>query len=262
MERVEKNFQPLAKAKKEKLKPFFCRIGSKQKIRKLILKNIPKHEIYVEPFLGGGAIFWAKDKSNYEILNDKDKFLINDYKLLKKIKNYELPDPNNFLNIKSINKFIETAPNTNINLLTKKILVRCNTYGSKGKGKIYKESNPMKKLEKLDLYKEKLKNVKLYNESYENILNKFDSKDTFFYLDPPYESSKTLYENHMIDYNQLRLLLDDLNGKWLLSINDSPNIRNIFKGYYIKQIVVNPSGNLAIGAEPRNELLIANYKLN
>lgn len=35
--------------------------GGKQSMLPHILPLIPKHEIYVEPFFGGGAVFWAKE---------------------------------------------------------------------------------------------------------------------------------------------------------------------------------------------------------
>ncbi|MCC7452959.1 MAG: DNA adenine methylase, partial [Crocinitomix sp.] len=37
--------------------------GGKQKLVSLILPNIPQHTVYVEPFVGGGAIFFAKPPS-------------------------------------------------------------------------------------------------------------------------------------------------------------------------------------------------------
>jgi hypothetical protein len=52
-------------------------------------------------------------------------------------------------------------------------------------------------------------------------------------------------------------------GKWLLSINDSPNIRRIFKGFYYKAFTVKAKSKAisiqTIGSKDRKELLIANY---
>ena len=44
--------------------------GGKQSMLKHILPIIPKHSNYVEPFFGGGAVFWAKDPKATEIIND------------------------------------------------------------------------------------------------------------------------------------------------------------------------------------------------
>jgi len=48
-----------------------------------ILPLIPEHEIYVEPFFGGGAIFWAKEPSKCEVINDVNMNIINFYEVLK-----------------------------------------------------------------------------------------------------------------------------------------------------------------------------------
>lgn len=39
--------------------------GGKQSMLKHILPIIPNHTIYVEPFFGGGAVFWVKSSSRY-----------------------------------------------------------------------------------------------------------------------------------------------------------------------------------------------------
>ena len=243
------------------LRPFYCRVGSKWRIRKYIIKNIPEHYTYVEPFAGSAAIMWSKKPSYIEVINDKDKSLIDDYKLLKTIKDRKLPNANYFKSIESMNNFYNNAPNTPINKLIKSLLLRCNTYSNKAVGVLYKKGSPLTKLKKLDEYQARLKKIKIYNKSYETIIQKYDSPETFFYLDPPYEKSKGLYKNHIIDYHKMRTLLDNVKGKWLLSINDSPFIRKIFKGYYYKIIKVKSVGGVAIGTKPRNELIFANYPL-
>ena len=67
------------------LKPFFNRIGSKVPIINEVLNAIPPHEIYVELFLGGGAVFWNKSPAKHSVINDLDKDLIEGYKILKRI---------------------------------------------------------------------------------------------------------------------------------------------------------------------------------
>lgn len=243
------------------LRPFFCRIGSKWRMRKEVLKNIPEHYTYVEPFVGSGAILWAKTPSEVEVINDKDTSLIDNYKLLKTIKERNLPNPANFTSVKALNTFFNKSPDTPMNELTKAILLRCSTFANKGEGEIYKKGNPLSKLTKLDEYQDRFKNVKIFNKSYEEIIKKYNKPDTFFYLDPPYEASEGLYKDPIIDYPKMRKILDKVKGKWLVSINDSPYIRQVFKGCYYKAITLPSVGGTAIGVKPRKELLIANYEL-
>lgn len=57
--------------------------GGKQKLAKTVLSFIPEHRLYCEPFLGGAAIFFAKQASQVEVINDTNKELINFYRVCK-----------------------------------------------------------------------------------------------------------------------------------------------------------------------------------
>ncbi len=57
--------------------------GGKQQLASRIIGLIPEHRIYVEPFFGGGAVFWAKEPSEVEIVNDTNGELINFYRVLR-----------------------------------------------------------------------------------------------------------------------------------------------------------------------------------
>jgi len=58
--------------------------GGKQSLLKYILPLIPKHQIYAEPFAGGAAVFWAKEPSSVEVINDTNKEVINFYQVAQK----------------------------------------------------------------------------------------------------------------------------------------------------------------------------------
>ena len=57
--------------------------GGKQQMLRHILPKIPEHKIYVEPFFGGGAVFWGKTPSAAEVVNDINHRLTTFYKVLK-----------------------------------------------------------------------------------------------------------------------------------------------------------------------------------
>jgi len=242
------------------MKPFFCRVGGKYRmVKKFLLPLIPEHKIYIEPFAGSAALLWGKPPSQIEVINDLDKELIQDYRLLKKAPTHiNIPE---FKNPREANEFYENAPNTPTNRLIKSLLRRCCTFSSKGVGKIY--SIHLTKLNKISDYKKRFQDVKIFNSSYEKIFDKFDSVDSFFYVDPPYENtteSGVVYKS--IDLEQLKNRLLSLKGKWLLSINDSPNIRRMFKQTKIKitPILVKRQNKTGfIGSQDRKELLIRNY---
>ena len=57
--------------------------GGKQNLTKHILSLIPEHNLYCEPFVGGGAIFFAKQPSPVEVINDLDGRVVNFYQVCK-----------------------------------------------------------------------------------------------------------------------------------------------------------------------------------
>src|SRR6267378_621871 len=68
---------------KNKMKPPLTYYGGKQNLSKLIISLVPKHHLYCEPFFGGGAVFFAKEPSPVEIINDTNGELINFYRVIK-----------------------------------------------------------------------------------------------------------------------------------------------------------------------------------
>lgn len=249
------------------MKPFLCRVGTKRDIADKLIEMFPPHIIYVEPFVGGGAVLFSKEPSDYEIINDLDKDLIDTYRTIKKIKNYDFKDDLHTLD--DIQKFYNQPITSDSDYLKHQIIKYCNGFSSKlideKLNKVYNYRNPYTKLKNIEDYKQRLKNVKIYNQSYEKIIKKFDSNDTFFYLDPPYmySSYSAQYKHSDLDYDKLFKILSNINGKFLLSLNDNSYIRKLFKPFYMKKIYIKPKGGtgVGLGKTGRNELLITNYKL-
>jgi len=251
------------------MNPFFCRVGSKKSLLSKILKMIPKHEIYVEPFVGGGAIYFGKEPSKIEVINDLDKKLIQGYRLLKKVNEPMIDRINAIIErVEKVKKserleLLNIIANTKVRraddgLKLYQILINtCNTFSSKGTGKMYQEASGYRKMKNINEYKERLKNTKIFSSDYKNIIKKFDSVNTFFFLDPPYEESKELYENDVIDYEEMNDILSKIKGKFLLTMNSSSIIKNIFKNFNIKEI--KGRGNKKYIGQDRMELLITNY---
>ncbi|NLT95925.1 MAG: DNA adenine methylase [Clostridia bacterium] len=67
----------------EKLSPFLKWAGGKEQELVHILPNIPQDfHRYLEPFVGGGAVYFAINKENM-VINDKSRELINLYRMIK-----------------------------------------------------------------------------------------------------------------------------------------------------------------------------------
>lgn len=111
---------------------------------------------------------------------------------------------------------------------------------------------------------ERMANVIIENQDFEILIRHYDRTDTFFYLDPPYFSSEDMYavdfgwEDHM----RLRNTLGDIRGRFLLSYNDCPEIRELYTGFSLFDFsrVHSMAQRYEAGKEFK-ELLIGNYDL-
>jgi len=243
------------------MKPIFCRIGSKSRVAKNIIKYFPYHDTYVEPFVGSGAVFFRKDKVKNEVINDLDKDLINAYKLIKSVTEPQFENFKSLKTLKQKQEFVNTNPTTTAGKLYKNILLSCNTFSSNFGTKLYKNPHQFTKIKNIEKYKDRLKGTKILNQDYKNILKKYDSPNTLFYLDPPYENSKNIYDKYYMDYEDLELQVRNLKGAVVISMNDSPNIRKIFKNYKIVKIDETTNRKFGSISTSRVDILIMNYIL-
>ena len=244
----------------------FCRVGNKITIKNNIIEKIPDDfDLYVEPFIGGGIIYLNMNLENKKsVINDLDKDLIEGHKAIKK--GITL-DENNFTfssDPKVQEDYYKKKHTNHNNKFIAEIIRTCSTFGGRGVGKVYKpitKSNFRNKIKNAKKQKEYYKNTQIFNTDYKNIIKKFDNSKTFFYLDPPYEKSGTLYKDAVVDLEAMANLLKNIKGRFLLSINDSPNVRKIFKNFDITMLKVQGTAGYDkdLGSKLRSELLIKNY---
>jgi DNA adenine methylase len=65
------------------MKPPLTYYGGKQQLAEIIVRLIPPHKIYAEPFIGGAAVYFAKPPSEVEIINDTNSEIVNFYEVMK-----------------------------------------------------------------------------------------------------------------------------------------------------------------------------------
>ena len=138
------------------------------------------------------------------------------------------------------------------------MIVRRNFAASVQDGSNY---NPEALPELLRKTHERLLHVQLECLPYQDILRKYDRDFAFFYLDPPYWN-RPYYKFNFAerDYIELAARLSALKGKFLLSLNDVPEIRRIFGAFNMKILPMTYSSQRKAGKQYQ-ELLISNYRL-
>jgi DNA adenine methylase len=108
---------------------------------------------------------------------------------------------------------------------------------------------------------ERLKRVTIECLPYDKLFPHYDSDKTFYYLDPPYYGVENYYGDGIFsrdDFGKLAGILAGLKGKFILSINDVPPIRAIFKDFNIAEVKTLYS-LCANRSMPKSELLIKNF---
>lgn len=238
----------------------FGRMGGKSKISKELINKFPPLELfkyYVEPFVGAGNIFFRKPyiEGQVEVINDLDSDV---YKVMKALKSR-----NKYVN-DNINRAIDKEYFDSIKHKTDALSILeklkssyfksgksfDTTYGSDTHTYIKKDFSP---------YKDRLKHTIILNESFEKVITEYDSPTTFFYLDPPYESeTQTDYKDYVTP-EEVYDVLSKVKGYFMLSYNDSPKIRKLFKGYKIRTIKTTYENTTFSEKRTKVEIYITNY---
>ncbi|MDF2701001.1 MAG: adenine methylase, partial [Haloplasmataceae bacterium] len=85
----------------------------------------------------------------------------------------------------------------------------------------------------------RLRSVVIENRDFEKIITTYDRESTLFYLDPPYYGTENYYKEvdfTIDDHERLKKALGNIKGKFILSYNDCPEIRELYKDYKIEAI--------------------------
>ena len=74
---------------------------------------------------------------------------------------------------------------------------------------------------------------------YQAFIPRYDTAKTLFYLDPPYYNCEDYYGKdlfHRDDFATLSELLGEIQGRFILSLNDVPEVRALFKSFKIETV--------------------------
>jgi DNA adenine methylase len=132
----------------------------------------------------------------------------------------------------------------------------CRSFGSRSL------TNPKVRLDRLakrlPAIQSRLKGVEFRNDDCYQLIDEFkDDTTAFIYCDPPYyKTNNSGYKHKTLYPNELARALSRCRGKWLVTYNDHPVVREAFKDYRITTI---PTSYSVGGSKPVVELVIANY---
>lgn len=85
---------------------------------------------------------------------------------------------------------------------------------------------------------ERLAGVTIERLPWADFIRRYDRTETLFYLDPPYFGNENDYGKGMFarsEFEEMAALLGSIKGKFILSINDHPEIRRMFTAFKMDQ---------------------------
>lgn len=252
-------------------------IGCKRNLATRICSVIDKTPCttYAEPFIGMGGIFLRRRvKSRAEVINDRSRDVANLFRLLQRhyvqfleVLKFQLTTRAEF------ERLVATDPDTLTDLErgARFLYLQRTAFGGKVSGLNFGVSvgrsarfnlttlEPM-----LEDLHSRLAGVVIECLDWAAFIPRYDRDDTLFYLDPPYwgcenDYGKALFER--ADFARMAEMLGAIKGRFILSINDVPEIRTIFGAFHQHQVSTTYTIGQAGKGTARAELLISNFTL-
>ncbi len=245
-------------------KPLTARLGGKTLLKKTIVdKFFPSsssYDTYVEPFVGGGSVYFYKDKDDHkEIVNDLDPLIYTIFKGFQKFSAEKIADAvNGDYDKNEFIKITQATPNGEFGQFIKQFLINRLSYFAKSKAFGKPRINST-----FEGYQERLKDAVILKTDWKKVVDKYNvGTSTFFYLDPPMAKSDSSFEYDPVDLSELKKMadkIDDQGNKFLITI---PSGEDLFKSYDVHEVKTNIVGQRTRGGQtaPVNEFIITNYR--
>ena len=232
------------------------------------------YSVYAEPFFGMGGIFFRRKIKGAEFINDLNRDVWNLFQVLRtrytefiEFCQWSIASRMEYERLKKINP--ESL--SEIERAYRFLYLQRLTFGGRVIGQSFavsKDGHPCR----FNIYEmeanlknihKRLVGVVIECLPYFEFIKRYDKDHTLFYLDPPYFGVENIYGKDLFfeeDFQKMADILKNINGKFIMSINDAPEIREIFKDFKIQEI-----DTIYSAAKNQNqnitELLICNFDL-
>lgn len=220
----------------------FPYIGGKSQMAPWIISHLPDHDCYVEPFAGSAAVLIRKPRSTVEVLNDRDRDIVHFFNTLR-----TQPD--------ELSEFIANTPYSRqlykewadeyysgrrdddpVARAGKWLYLRYASFGGKyGRKTGWKRASvrnrqpPSKNWanveQRIYTIRDRLRGAEIECLDYQDVIQRYDSKRTVFYCDPPYvEAADDYYRVSDSDFphDELAQTLLEIDGAAIVSYTDAP----------------------------------------
>ncbi len=251
-------------------KPLFPYVGGKRRLAKHILPLFPAHTCYCEPCSGAAAIFFMKPPSEVEVLNDINGEIVNLYRVVKcHLEEFLRQFKSALISRQIYDWLVITRPETltDIQRAARWYYIQRNCFGGKVTGQTFGTAatapprmNLLRIEEELSAAHLRLSRVMVEHLDWLECIRRYDRAETLFYIDPPYWGT----EGYGVDFGleQYQMIADaalSIKGKMIVSVNDIPEMREVFAGFHIRTVDITYNVDLANAAK-RQELIVTSWE--
>ncbi len=259
-------------------------IGGKSYLASWIISNFPKdyqEKTYVEVFGGGGWVLYKKEPSSIEVYNDLNRHLVNLFKTIRD--NFEEFKHRAEWTLHSREMYNEARKKLSddeflcdIEKAMHYAIQQIQSFAGLGgwgyaitADKIV-SGKWLPFLRRLDLINARLKRVQIECLDFEDVIKKYDTEKTLFYVDPPYVEKEYYYNKNNVnfgfeDHERLASLLQNIKGSFVLSYYEHKLVRKLYGNCRIisKQTIKHSRGSVGkykhMNRPRATDLLIMNY---
>lgn len=247
-------------------------IGGKRNLSKRItalIETIP-HTSYAECFVGMGGIFLKRRSAPpAEVINDYSGDVATFFRILQRhytpfmeMLRYQITSRREFERLKAS----DPATLTDLERAARFLYLQRLAFGGKVSGQNFGVSpgmggrfNITKLAATLEDVHERLAGVIIENLRWQDFIVRYDRPGVLFYLDPPYWGNEEDYGKAMFgrdEFAEMADILTRLKGRFLMSINDRPEVRAMFHRFEMKQVQLTYTVSGGSTAKNAHELLI------
>ncbi len=227
-------------------------LGGKRNLARKVIDRITAipHVTYLEPFIGMGGIFLRRPfRARAEVINDISTDVANLFRILQRhyvplmdCLRWQLTGRAEFDRLRAANP----STLTDLERAARFLYLQRLAFGGKVEGRNFGVSptssarfDVTKLGPALEAIHERLAGVVIEHLPYVEAIRRYDRPGTLIYLDPPYFGCEEDYGDGVFakeDFERLAELLAGLQGRFLLSINDRPEIRKIFGRFAMQEV--------------------------
>ena len=222
-------------------------IGGKRALAKRLVSliNATPHVTYAEVFVGMGGVFFRRDRQpKAEVINDWSEDVATFFRILQHhyvpfmdMLRWQVTSRAGFEKLMAL----EPRSLTDLQRAARFLYLQRTAFGGKVAQRNFGTSpgrpahfdvtklGPM-----LEAVHERLTSVTIERLPWSDFIARYDRPGTLFYLDPPYYGCERDYGADLFDRSQFELMADQLrgiDGRFILSLNDHPDVRRIFAGF-------------------------------